>query len=200
VSFIWPPLLASLLLIPAGLLVHRRIDRDRRRRAAALGAVGGVGSAAAGPASPGRTLRLRDRIPAALVLVALAVLAVALARPQAAVPIPRAEGTVILTFDVSASMAATDVEPSRMELAKAVARATVDQLPDGVVIGVVAFSDAGLSVQVPTGDRAAVTAAIDRLAPALGGHLARGRHDRRARCDRRCGGGHPGGVLQQPVA
>ena len=167
-SFIWPPLLVSLALIPVGLLVLRRIDRTRRVRAATLGGLGGV------VAAPSRRSRIRDRIPFGLVLAALAVLGVALARPQAAVSLPRAEGTVILTFDVSASMAATDASPTRMELVKAVARATVEQQPDGVIIGVVAFSDAGLSVQTPTADRAAVTAAIDRLEPALGTSLGEG--------------------------
>jgi Ca-activated chloride channel family protein len=97
------------------------------------------------------------------------------------VSVPRAEGTLILTFDVSGSMAATDVEPfaedvepTRMEVAKAVARTFVEERPPGVVIGLVAFSDAGLAVQVPTDDTAAVTRAIERLEPQLGTSLGQG--------------------------
>ena len=174
-TFLWPPLLASLLLIPLGLLVVRRIDRERRTRVASLGSLGaGAADSSGAGRVPTRAARLGDGIPGVLALLGLVVLGVALARPQASVPLPRAEGTVILTFDVSASMAATDVEPSRMELAKALALATIEQQPVGVVVGLVAFSDAGLSVQAPTNDREALTAAINRLGPALGTSLGEG--------------------------
>ena len=63
---------------------------------------------------------------------------------------PRIEGTVILAFDVSGSMAADDLEPTRMEAAKAAARAFVERQPTSILIGVVAFSDSGFSIQVPT--------------------------------------------------
>jgi Ca-activated chloride channel family protein len=80
----------------------------------------------------------------------------------------------MLTFDVSASMGATDVTPSRMEAAKAAARSIVNQQPPGVVIGVVAFSDSGLTVQPPTADAARVLATIDRLSPTRGTSLGNG--------------------------
>jgi Ca-activated chloride channel family protein len=69
------------------------------------------------------------------------------------VSLPRVEGTVILVFDVSGSMAATDLTPTRMEAAKAAARNFVQKQPISIQIGVVAFSDSGLSVQGPTNDR-----------------------------------------------
>jgi Ca-activated chloride channel family protein len=101
-------------------------------------------------------------------------MSVALARPQAVVSLPRQEGTVILAFDVSASMAATDLAPTRMAAAKAAAKDFVSREPTSVTIGVVAFSDSGVSVQTPTNDQATVIAAIDRLAPQRGTSVAEG--------------------------
>jgi Ca-activated chloride channel family protein len=166
-SFIWPPMLFSLALIPFGLLLFRFLDRRRRRR---LAAYGGSGLA---QGTPGRAGMAR-RIPSALLLCGLVVMAVAVARPQAVVSLPRQEGTVILTFDISASMGATDLVPTRMEAAKAAAKAFVARQPRGITVGVVAFSDAGVSVQAPTDDQATVTSAIDRLAPQRGTSLAGG--------------------------
>jgi Ca-activated chloride channel family protein len=96
------------------------------------------------------------------------------ARPQAVVSLPRIQGTVILVFDVSGSMAANDVKLTRIEAAKVTAQKFADSQPDGVLVGVVAFSDNGLSVQVPTDDKAAVMAVIARLTPARGTSLANG--------------------------
>jgi Ca-activated chloride channel family protein len=169
-SFIWPAALAAILLVPLGVALYVAIDRRRKRLAAALV---GPGLAGAG-AGARRRGGLRTRIPAALFVTAFAVLAVALARPQAAVSLPRAEGTVVLAFDVSASMTATDIEPTRMDAAKAAAKAFVEQQPAGVIIGVVAFSDAGISVQVPTSDQAAVLAAIERITPSRGTSIGQG--------------------------
>jgi Ca-activated chloride channel family protein len=84
------------------------------------------------------------------------------------VSLPRQEGTVILTFDTSGSMAADDVKPTRMEAAKAAARDFVARQPPTVQIGVVAFSDSGFAIQTPTNDQDAVLAAINRLAPQRG--------------------------------
>jgi Ca-activated chloride channel family protein len=99
---------------------------------------------------------------------------VALARPQGVVSLPREEGTVILAFDVSGSMAADDLKPTRIAAAKAAATDFVEQQPASVVVGVVAFSDSGLSVQAPTNDQASVLAAINRLAPERGTSLGQG--------------------------
>lgn len=169
-SFIWPPLLLAVLLVPLGLLAARRIDERRRQRLARL--VGSSGLAAARP--PARRAALAARVAAGLVAGAFVLFALALARPQATVSLPRVEGTLILTFDVSGSMAATDGAPSRMEAAKAAAKAIVEQQPPGVVIGVVAFSDGGLSIQPPTNQQGTVLEAIDRLAPTRGTSLGQG--------------------------
>jgi Ca-activated chloride channel family protein len=171
VSFIWPQMLLLVLVVPLGVLLYRVLDRRRRRRIAAYGAINLGSGAGAGPWTAGR---LRRRIPVAFTLLGLTVIVVALARPQSVVSVPRIEGTVILAFDVSGSMAADDVQPTRMEAAKAAARTFVEDQPSSVLIGVVAFSDSGFSIQVPTNDPVAILAAINRLTPQRGTSLARG--------------------------
>jgi Ca-activated chloride channel family protein len=92
-------------------------------------------------------------------------LLVALARPQTTLGLPYRSGTVILAFDVSNSMLADDLKPTRMDAAKAAAHAFVDKQPSSIQIGVVAFSAGGLVTQQPTSNKADVQAAIDRLTP-----------------------------------
>lgn len=167
-SFIWPAMLALLLLLPVGAALYVRAQRRRRALAAHYG---GMGLALA---SAGRPLGARRHIPPALFAAGLAILIVGMARPQAAVSLPHIAGTVMLAFDVSGSMAAEDVEPSRMEAAKAAARAFVAGRPDGVKIGVTAFSDGGLTVQAPTDDHDAVLDAIGRVTPQRGTSLGQG--------------------------
>ncbi len=169
-TFIWPAMLLLILTIPLGAAGYLALERRRRRRVAAYGITAGPGSAGV----PKRQAGLRRRIASAFILVGLAMLVVAMARPQSVVSVPRVEGTVILAFDVSGSMAADDLEPTRMEAAKAAARAFVERQPTSILIGVVAFSDSGFSIQVPTSDPTPVLAAIDRLAPERGTSLGRG--------------------------
>jgi Ca-activated chloride channel family protein len=90
------------------------------------------------------------------------------------VPLPRRDGTVILAFDVSASMAAADLTPTRLEAAKAAARTFVERQPPTVRLGVVAFSGSGVVTQEVTPDRQPVLAAIERLRPDGGTALGRG--------------------------
>ena len=169
-SFVWPAMLLLLATIPLGMLAYGLGDRRRRSRVAALGHL------RVGAPTEARVSRvaLRRRVPAALVLAGLTVLVLALARPQSVISTPRFEGTVILSFDVSGSMAADDVEPTRMEAAKTAARAFVARQPPSILTGVVAFSDSGFSVLVPTEDQTEVLAAIDRLDPERGTSIARG--------------------------
>lgn len=168
VSFQWPGMLNLLLLVPILIAVYVALQRRRQQAAARYGSFGLVQSAA------GRQPGLRRHIPPALFLVSLIVLIVALSRPQTTVSLPRVEGTAMLVFDVSGSMAAEDFKPSRMEAAKAAALNFVEKQPEGVLIGVVAFSDNGFAVQIPTDDQAAVIATINRLAPRRGTSLAQG--------------------------
>jgi Ca-activated chloride channel family protein len=167
-TFIWPVMLLSLFLIPLFAVLYLRLQRRRRRFIASYGNLGFV------QAASGRGLGLRRHVPPALFLFSLAVLFVGLARPQTMVSLPRVEGTVILAFDVSGSMAADDMNPSRIEAAKAAARDFVQRQPPSVQIGVVAFSDNGFSMQVPTNDQDTILAAINRLMPERGTSVAHG--------------------------
>ncbi len=167
-EFIWPSLLFLLLLIPLLAGLYSWMDRRRRQNTDPYGSLG-FGQAT-DRADPGR----RRHIPLALFLVGLSILIVALARPQAVVSLPRQEGTVILAFDVSGSMAAEDLEPSRIEAAKTAARQFVERQPTSVQIGVVVFSDSGFTVQAPTNDEEAILASINRLVPQRGTSLAYG--------------------------
>jgi Ca-activated chloride channel homolog len=172
-SFIWPQLLGLLILLPLGILAYRIVEQRRRRTMTNVG-LGAGSSGSSGAATGRRRKRIRASLPGVLFVAGLAILLVALARPQASVLLPREEGTVILAFDVSESMAADDLKPTRMAAAKAATTAFVQAQPAGVVIGVVAFSDAGLSVQAPTNDQGAVLSAINRLQPERGTSLGQG--------------------------
>lgn len=161
-SFIWPAMLLSLVLIPLCVALYLRLQQRRRRFAANYGTLGFVQEAA------GRPLGWRRHIPPALFLAGLTILLIAVARPQAMVSLPKEEGTIILAFDVSGSMAADDMEPTRMDAAKAAAIEFVQRQPSTVQIGIVAFSDGGLTVQAPTNDQDTILDSINRLAPQRG--------------------------------
>jgi Ca-activated chloride channel family protein len=158
-TFIWPWMLITLLLVPLFVGVYVRLLRKRRRAAADLGPLSLVQS------SSGRDLGRQRHIPPLFYLFGLTLLLFGLARPEMPVDLPRVEGTVILAFDVSNSMAADDLEPTRMEAAKAVAKTFVENQPGTIDVGVVAFSNGGLVVQPPTDDQTAVLTTIDRLSP-----------------------------------
>ena len=113
-------------------------------------------------------------LPPTLFLLGLIFLLVGLARPETFVNLPRVGGTVILAFDVSNSMSADDLEPTRIEAAKSAARTFVENQPGTIEIGVVAFGSGGLVVQQPTNDQTAVLATIDRLSPQGGTSLGQG--------------------------
>jgi len=165
-------MLVLLLLVPLFVVLYVRLQRRRRQNAANYGSLGLV-QTASGTARR-RAVGARRHIPPGLFLIGLTNLLIALARPQTVVSLPRVEGTVILAFDVSGSMAADDLKPTRMEAAKAAARDFVQRQPRTIQIGVVAFSDSGLAVQAPTNDQEAILASINRLAPARGTSLGQG--------------------------
>jgi len=167
-SFIWPTLLLMLFCVPLLVLLYLQLQGRRRRFAARYGSLGLVHDAM------GSGIGLRRHIPAMIFLAGITILIFSLARPQATVSVPRIDGTVMLTFDVSGSMAANDLQPTRMEAAKAAARQFVENQPTGVSIGVVVFSDGGISVQPPTDDRAETIATIDRLVPRRGTSIGNG--------------------------
>ena len=166
-SFEWPTLLLSLLAVPVLVVGYRAQLRRRDQRRAQLAAEGLVAASAVRPD------RWRHVAPV-LLLTALTLLLASLARPAATVAEPRREGTVILAFDVSTSMAAKDLSPTRLDAAKVAARAFVAKQPSTIRLGVVAFGDSAVISQQPTNDRTQVLAAIDRLAPQGGTALGRG--------------------------
>ncbi len=167
-TFIWPLALYSLVLIPVFVLGYLLLQRRRRRIIAQYRDIGLVQS------ESGQRVGFRRHIPAMFLLAGLSVLLVASARPEKELSLPRIQGTVILAFDVSGSMAATDIQPTRMDAAKNAARAFVDQQPPDVQIGVVAFSDSGFSVQPATNDKDSVLTSIGRLRPERGTSVANG--------------------------
>jgi Ca-activated chloride channel family protein len=167
-TFIWPLALFSLILVPIFLIGYLLLQRRRRRIIAQYRDIGLLQT------ESGLRIGSRRHIPAMFLLAGMAVLLVASARPEKNVTLPRIQGTVILAFDVSGSMAADDIQPTRMEAAKNAARAFIDQQPPDVQIGVVAFSDSGFSVQPATNDKEAVLTAINRLKPERGTSLANG--------------------------
>jgi Ca-activated chloride channel family protein len=115
----------------------------------------------------GRGPGFRRHLPALLFLLGVTVSIVALARPSASVVLPAQRGTVILSLDVSGSMRARDIKPTRMDAVKDAARTFVNAQPRGVRFGVVAFSGTAILVQPPTTDKSQVLAAIERLRPQM---------------------------------
>jgi len=161
-------MLLLLVLIPLLIGLYVRLQRRRQLAAASLGPLGQVQS------STGATLGKRRHVPQVFFLFGFTLLVFGLARPEMIVDLPHVEGTVILAFDVSSSMTADDLAPTRIEAAKAAARAFVENQPQTIKIGVVAFSNGGLVVQQPTNDQAAILEAIDRLSPDGGTVLGQG--------------------------
>ncbi|MEV4474348.1 VWA domain-containing protein [Nonomuraea salmonea] len=105
----------------------------------------------------------RRHVPAAALLLMFALLVIGFARPTAEVRVPRERATIMVAFDVSASMGATDVAPNRFEAAKAAATQFVQGLPERFNLGLVSFSGSASVAVPPTTDRQAVLYALERL-------------------------------------
>lgn len=131
--------------------------RGRRRYAVRFTNLALLASVA--PATPG----WRRHLPAALLLASLLGMVAALARPARAELVPRERATIIMAIDVSISMDATDVRPSRLASAKEAATSFTDLLPEPINLGLVAFAGSARVLVPPTTDRSLVSAAIDRL-------------------------------------
>jgi Ca-activated chloride channel homolog len=152
------PGLLALGLVVAVILAYSVIA-VARRRAAALAAAGVTAT------------RPARQTGAWLSIAGIAVLAVAVADPAASVPVPRSAGTVILAMDVSGSMAATDVAPSRLAAAQRAAESFVQAQPGSIDVGVVAFEEGALTTALPSADHTVAEAAIGRLQVAGGTSL-----------------------------
>ncbi|MEP7208219.1 MAG: VWA domain-containing protein [Casimicrobiaceae bacterium] len=156
-TFLWPKLLWLLLLVPLLVIAYLWILRRKRQavmRYASLAMVRGALETGS---------RVRRHVPPALLLGALTLMILAIARPAAVVTLPSQHDTVILAMDVSGSMRAVDVEPSRLLAAQAAAKSFVAEQPSTTRIGVVAFAATATVVQPPTDRREDVLAAIDRF-------------------------------------
>ena len=158
-NFIWARMLWLLALVPV--LVGLYVMAQRRRQKYALR----YASLSLVKEALGRGPGIRRHIPAALFIAGLTVIIVALARPSATVNLPSEEGTVILSMDVSGSMRATDIKPSRMDAVKEAAKIFIEKRPRNVRIGIVAFSGSGELVQPPTTDNDKLMDAVNRLHP-----------------------------------
>jgi Ca-activated chloride channel homolog len=156
-SFLWLDALWLLLLLPVFVFGYILLLRRRKKYAVRYSNISLVKDAL------GHRPGIRRYIPPALLLLCIAVMIIALARPAATIVLPSERGTIILAIDVSGSMRASDIKPSRLEAAKSAARVFVEKQPAGVRLGVVCFSGTTAITQAPTTDREAVLAAIDRL-------------------------------------
>jgi Ca-activated chloride channel homolog len=157
VSAEWPGLLWMLLLVPLALAAYLLAQRRRSRytvRFTNLDLLANVVSA-----SPG----WRRHIPPAFYLLALAALVVCLARPQALALVPKEQATIVLVMDVSGSMNATDVQPTRLVSSQRAATGFVEQLPEKFRVGIVSFASTAQTLTRPTTDRNAVYEAIGSL-------------------------------------
>ncbi len=156
-TFLWPTMLYSLALLPVLVLIYLWLLRRRRRSTVRLA------SLAVAKAALGRGPGWRRHVPPLLLLLAIGTLLVALARPLAVLTLPLAQRTIILAIDVSGSMRAADVLPTRMAAAQEAAKTFVNELPREVRVGVVSFAGTAAVVQAPTTSREDVIAAIDRF-------------------------------------
>ena len=166
-KFLWPQALWLLLAVP--LLPAAYIYALRRRTTTAARF---PGLATAAGHHTGRIFR--RVLPPLLFLIAIATMIVAIARPVAVVTLPSQQQAVVLAIDVSSSMRATDVKPSRLAAAQAAARKFIDEQPRSTRIGVVAFAASATAVQHPTHDRDAARAALERLTTQSGTALGSG--------------------------
>jgi Ca-activated chloride channel family protein len=157
VSAEWPGLLWTLVLVPVALAAYLLAQRRRSRytvRFTNLDLLANVVGTRPG---------WRRHVPPAFYLLALAALLVSLARPQALALVPKEQATIVLVMDVSGSMNATDVRPTRLVSSQRAATTFVEQLPEKFRVGIVSFASTAQTLTRPTSDRAAAYDAIASL-------------------------------------
>jgi Ca-activated chloride channel homolog len=157
VSFGAPLALLGLALLPALAVLYARHQRSRTRAARAFSSPQLAASVT--PDRPG----WRRHAPMAVVAAAITLLLIAAARPQTTVAVPVEHASILLMTDVSGSMEAQDVQPSRLVAVRRAATTFVDGVPKQVNVGVMAFNQTPTILQSPTTDRIAVKAALQRL-------------------------------------
>jgi Ca-activated chloride channel family protein len=162
VSFTWPIGLVGLVVLPLVVAAYVWYERRRRASQAAFGNPDLLPNLV--ERGPGRLRHL----PLVVLLLALAAMIVGVARPEATVSVPREEATIVLAIDVSRSMKATDVEPTRLDAAREAAVAFLAEVPEKFQVGVVSFATRAAVAVPPTEDRALVEEALALLAPGEG--------------------------------
>lgn len=161
-SFASPYLLVVLLLVPAALAAALWLDRRRARYAVAFTNVDVLASVASSRRS------YRRWVPLLLFVLALGTASVAVARPRATIAAPSQRATVVLLVDVSGSMRASDVKPTRLGAAQKAMQTFVDEVPQSVKVGLVSFSTEPNVLVLPTTDKQQVREGIDLLVPEAG--------------------------------
>ena len=164
--FLWPQSLWLLLALPLLPAAYVWLLRRRGKLAVRYSSVAVVRAAA------GRNWR--RHVPPALLLLGIAALLVAAARPMARVPLPWARSTILLAIDVSLSMRVTDVQPSRLEAAQAAAKSFLHDLPRDIEVGLITFAGSSQVAQRATLDRADLVAAIDGFQMQVGTAVGNG--------------------------
>ena len=157
VTFLWPDFLWLLLLVPLLVLGYVLLLRRKKKVAVRYAALAMVREA------QGAGHRFRRHVPPTLFLISLTLMIVAVARPQAVMLLPSQHETIILAMDVSGSMRAADVEPTRLVAAQAAAKAFVNDLPSNTKVGVVSFAGTAAVVQPPTKNKEDIVGAIERF-------------------------------------
>ncbi len=156
-SFASPLVLLALLGIPFLIWWYRGQQRRRTRAAAAF-----VTPALTESVAPRRP-RWRRHLPMLAFLLAVAVLIGAAARPQRSVAVPVTNGAIMIAQDVSSSMKATDVAPTRLAAAQRSAEQFLTTIPGGVQVGLVEFAKTPIVLQSPTTDHALTRTALGQL-------------------------------------
>jgi Ca-activated chloride channel family protein len=156
-TFQAPLWLLGLLVIAALVGLYVVLQMRRKKYAARFTNVALLGSLV--PKRPG----WRRHVAFGLIALALATLVVSLAVPSTEVRVPRERATVVMAVDVSLSMQATDIEPTRFEAMQRAAKEFVDILPERINLGLVSFAGTATTIVAPTTDRGQVRNAIDNL-------------------------------------
>jgi Ca-activated chloride channel family protein len=165
-SFADPLVLLALLAVP--LLVRWYAGQQRRRARAASAFAAPALSASVAPQRP----RWRRHLPMLVLLLALAALIIAAARPQRSVAKPVTDGAIMLADDVSSSMQATDVAPSRLRAAQRAANRFLASVPSTVQVGLLEFARTPAVLQSPTTDHGLAAGALDQMVHTSGGTAA----------------------------
>jgi Ca-activated chloride channel family protein len=159
ITFLWPAALLGLVLVPLALLAYLLLQRRRDKYTVRFTNLDLLANVA--PRRPG----VRRHLPALLALLALTALVLGVARPQAAIKVPKRQATLVLAMDTSASMTADDVEPTRLEAARSAARTLLESLPDQARVGVVGFAQYAATISPVLSDKEAVLKAIEDARP-----------------------------------